>query len=71
MNIKGSLSKNIKKFRKRRNLTQEELSELTGIAYKYIQKIEGKSTPNVGIELLEKLAKVLKTTPSKLVDSKQ
>ncbi len=70
MVIKNSLSNNIKKFRKKQNLTQEELSELTGIAYKYIQKIEGKNTPNVGIELLEKLSKALKTTPAKLIESK-
>lgn len=67
MEIKQTLSKNIKSYRLKCNLTQEELSERTGIAYKYIQKIEGKSTPNVGIELVETLAKALKTTPSKLL----
>jgi len=70
MIVKCSLANNVKKFRNRRNLTQEKLAEITGIAYKYIQKIEGKSTPNVGIELLEKLAKALKTTPSKLIETK-
>ena len=70
MNAKNNLRINIKKYRTKLNITQEQLSELSGVAYKYIQKIEGKTTPNVGIGLLEKIAKVLNTTPSKLLDSK-
>ena len=67
MNVKSNLRNNIKLLRKKHNLTQDELAELAGIAYKYIQKIEGKTTPNVGIALLEKLAKALKTTPANLL----
>ena len=69
MNVKDNLRNNVKKYRLKLNLTQEELSELSGVAYKYIQKIEGQATPNVGIALLEKIAKALKITPSKLIDS--
>lgn len=55
-------------MRKKRGYTQEKLSETTGIDYKYIQKIESKSPPNIRLETIEKLAKALKTTPSKLLD---
>lgn len=48
--------------------TQDKLSELTNIDYKYIQRIEGKTPPNIRIETIERLAKALKTTPSKLLD---
>ncbi len=68
MNTPEILRNNVKKLREKLNLTQEQLSEQSGIAYKYIQKIEGRNTPNVGLSLLEKLAKALKTTPSKLID---
>jgi len=48
-------------------LTQEELSEMAGIDYKYLQKIEGKSPPNIKLETIEKIAKALKITPAKLL----
>jgi len=51
-----------------RGYTQERLAELTHIDYKYIQRIEGKTPPNVRIETIERLAGALKTTPSKLLD---
>ena len=62
------LAKNIKRFREKRGLTQERLAELTGLDYKYIQKIEGKDPPAIRIDTIEKLAKALKTTCSKLLD---
>lgn len=70
MDLKKSFSQNIKSSRKKHKLTQKELAKKAGITYKYVQKIEGKNTPNVGLELVGKLAKALKTTPAKLLDSK-
>lgn len=61
------------KIRQRRlalNLTQDGLAELTGIDYKYIQKIEGKKPPAVRIDTLVKIAKFLKIDLSKLMDFK-
>jgi transcriptional regulator with XRE-family HTH domain len=66
--IRLKLAQRIKELRKKLNLTQEKLSELSGIDYKYIQKIEGKNPPNIKLETIERLAKTLKTTPSKLLD---
>lgn len=69
-NIKNKLGKHIKNLRTKRGLTQEELAATAGIDYKYLQRIEGKSPPNIGIELIDKIARALKTTPSKLLNFK-
>ena len=66
--IRIKLGKRLKELRKIRGLTQEKLSEETGIDYKYIQRIESKKPPNVRLETIERLAKALKTKPSKLLD---
>jgi transcriptional regulator with XRE-family HTH domain len=68
--LKYTVSKNIKIARTKRNLTQEQLSEISGIGYKYLQLIEGKNPPNISLKMIEKLAKALKTTPAKLLDSR-
>lgn len=68
MNIRLKLGKKIKKLRKKCGYTQEKLSELTNIDYKYIQRIEGKKPPAVRIDTIEKLAKAFKVKPSKLLD---
>ena len=42
------LRKNIKKYRLEKGLTQEKLSELTGISTDYLSEIErGKRTPSI------------------------
>ena len=61
------LSKNIKLVRQKRGYTQERVAELTGLDYKYVQRIEGKNPPAIRIDTIEKFAKALKTTCSKLV----
>jgi transcriptional regulator with XRE-family HTH domain len=66
--IRLKLAQRIKELRKKLALTQEKLSELSGIDYKYIQKIESKNPPNIKLETIERLAKTLKTTPSKLLN---
>ena len=69
-NIKIKLGQKIKATRQKRKLTQEDLASNADIDYKYLQRIEGKNPPDLGIVLIEKLAKALKTTTSKLLDSK-
>jgi len=66
--IRVRLGKRIKELRNKRKLTQEEFAGLTGIDYKYIQKIEGRNPPNLKIETIEKLAKALKIKPFKLLE---
>jgi transcriptional regulator with XRE-family HTH domain len=62
------LGRQIKRLREKAKLTQEKLAIAVGIDYKYLQKIEGKNPPAIRIDTIEKIAKALKTTPSKLLD---
>lgn len=48
--------RHVKVLRKEHGLTQEELASKSGISLKYIQRIEGKNPPNLGLEYLYKLA---------------
>lgn len=66
-NIKLKLGKRIKELRSKRGYTQEKLSEVAGIDYKYIQRIEGKNPPALKIDTIEKLAKALKVKPAELL----
>jgi transcriptional regulator with XRE-family HTH domain len=55
--ITQKFAKHIRALRKERGLTQEKLGALSRISLKYIQRIEGKCPPDIGIEYLEKLSK--------------
>ena len=55
--IRLKLAQRIKQLRKGLGLTQEKLSEVSGIDYKYIQRIEGKNPPNIKLETIERLPK--------------
>lgn len=62
------LGARIKELRKKMGLTQDALAEITGIDYKYLQKIEGKNPPAIRIDTIEKLAKAFKTSCSQLIN---
>jgi transcriptional regulator with XRE-family HTH domain len=68
VNIRLKLGMRIKKLRNKYGYTQEKLSELTNIDYKYIQRIEGKNPPAIKIDTIERLAKALKVKLSELMD---
>lgn len=63
--IRLKVGERIRQLRREYNLTQDKLSELAHIDYKYLQKMEGKNPPNPKIETLEKLAKAFKIPLSK------
>ncbi len=65
--IRLKLAKRIKELRKRKDLTQEQLSELSGIDYKHIQLLESNKTPDAKLDTIEKLAKAFGISPSKLL----
>jgi len=67
-NVRIKLGKKIKQLRKDCGYTQEKLSVLSGIDYKYIQKIEGKTPPGLKIDSLEKLAKAFKISLSQMLN---
>lgn len=68
--LKFKTASKIKTFRKKRGFTQEDLASKSELEYKYIQRIESKNPPNLGIETLEKIAKALKVPISRLLDPK-
>jgi len=65
--VRLNLAKRIKQRRHQVGLTQEKLAARTGLDYKYVQRIEGKNPPAVRVDTIDKIAKALKTTPSKLL----
>lgn len=67
--LRSQIGKNIKKFRIKAGFTQEQLAEVAGIDYKYLQRLEGKVPPNIKADTIAKLAKALKINGSKLLDS--
>lgn len=68
INVRLKLGKRIKDLRRKNGFTQEKLSEVADIDYKYIQKIEGKNPPALKIDTLAKLAKAFNIPLSKLLD---
>ena len=58
--IYSVISDNIKKYRKKKGITQQELSLKTGYSYSYIRKIEGPNCPkNFSVLTLYNIAKTL------------
>ncbi len=67
-NARYKLGRRLQYFRGKCGYTQEKLAEITGVDYKYVQKIEGKKPPAVRIDTIEKFAKAFKIKCSKLMD---
>ena len=67
--IKNILVRNIKRYRNKAGLTQEQAAERAGITYKYWQRLEMISQIDLpSMKVLFKIAKALKISPSKLLD---
>ena len=65
--LRKKFAKNLKTARKLQNISQEVLAEKLDINVRYIQKLEGKNTPNIKLDTLEKLAKALALKPFELL----
>ncbi len=52
------LSERLKELRTRHDLTQESLAQMSGIAYKYFQEIEGCRRDNLELLTIERIASV-------------
>ena len=61
------LGKKVKEIRRKQGITQEKLAELIETSYKYIQRIEGKTPPDIRLTTIERLAKALKVKPAELL----
>ncbi len=65
--LRKKFAKNLKATRKLQNISQEVLAEKLDINVRYIQQLEGKNTPNIKLDTLEKLAKALALKPFELL----
>lgn len=64
------ISKNIKKYRKKKGISQDKLSKLAGVTYNTIIKIESGATSNPRVETLQHIARALNVTIDKLLNEK-
>lgn len=55
-------------MRKRNGMTQEELAEKLDITVRYVQHMEGKNCPSVGIDKISILARTLKAKPKEFFE---
>lgn len=65
--IRIRFGQNLKKYRLKKKLTQQQLADLTGIEYKYIQRLESKAPPAVRIDTIQRLSKSLDIEANKLL----
>ena len=64
------IAQNIKKYRKKKSISQDKLSKLAGVTYNTIIKIESGATLNPRVETLRLIAKVLDVTVDSLLNQK-
>ena len=63
----GTLGERIKALRKKRELTLDQLAELTGSSKSYIWELENKAPPRPSADKLSKIAEKLGVTISYLI----
>lgn len=66
-NINLAFAKTLRKLRVEEGLTQEELAEISGIDYKYLQKLESQNPSSPTLQTLQKLAKGLNKSMKELI----
>ncbi|MFA4818724.1 MAG: helix-turn-helix transcriptional regulator [Patescibacteria group bacterium] len=64
------LAQNIKKYRKKKGISQDKLSKLSGVTYNTIIKIESGATTNPRVDTLQLIAKGLGVTVDTLLNGK-
>lgn len=66
--IRLQLAKRLKDLRKKQKLTQEQMAEKLEMDLRYYQRLESAKPNAVKIDTIDKISKVLKISPSKLLD---
>lgn len=61
IDIYNVIGKNIKKYRKERNLTQHELAEKLLLCDSFISKLESKTRQTISIDTLYQISLILET----------
>jgi len=64
------IAQNIKKYRKKKSISQDKLSKLAGVTYNTVIKIESGATLNPRVETLRLIAKALDVTVDSLLNGK-
>ena len=64
------IAQNIKKYRKKKGISQDKLSKLAGVTYNTIIKIESGVTLNPRVDTLRLIAKGLGVTVDSLLNGK-
>ena len=64
------IAQNIKKYRKKKGISQDKLSKLAGVTYNTIIKIESGATLNPRVYTLRLIAKGLGVTVDSLLNGK-
>jgi len=64
------IAQNIKKYRKKKGISQDKLSKLAGVTYNTIIKIESGATLNPRVDTLRLIAKCLGVTVDSLLNGK-
>jgi len=67
MTQENKISKNIKKLRRAKDLSQDRLSKLADVSYNSIIKLETGGITNPTIETLQKIAKALGVSVDDLI----
>ena len=68
--IRLKLARRLKALRKQLHLTQEKMAERLDVDTRYYQRLESNKPGAVKIDTIDKIAKALNLTPSKLLDFK-
>ena len=68
--IRIRFAKRLKALRKQYHLTQERMAERINIDLRYYQRLESSKPNAIKIDTIDRIAKALKLTPSKLLDFK-
>lgn len=66
----STVAKNIRKFRKKKGLSQDKLSKLADISHTTIIKIESGGIQSPTIDTVQKIAKALNITVDNLLNGK-
>ncbi|MCB1197194.1 MAG: helix-turn-helix transcriptional regulator [Deltaproteobacteria bacterium] len=67
MKLRQKFAQNLKNLRKKKGYTQETLAEKLGISVRHVQFMEGKTTPNIKLDTIEKIAKAIGVNPLDLL----
>jgi len=68
--IRLHFAQRLKTLRKRLHLTQEQMAERLEMDTRYYQRLESNKPGAVKIDTIDRIAKALNLTPSKLLDFK-